>query len=49
MEFDWAKANFVAAARHGLKAHFTWVGGEEYSAGALILVRLLPLRPDRVC
>lgn len=43
MEFDWAQANFLAAARLGLKAHFKWFGGEEYSAAALILVKLLPL------
>jgi len=43
MQFDWAQANFLAAARHGLKAHFKWFDGEEYSAAALILVKLLPM------
>ncbi len=43
MEFDDAKNNFFAAARHGLGAQFAWVGGETYTASALILDRLLPL------
>jgi CBS domain-containing protein len=43
MEFDDAKNNFFAAARHGLGAQFRWVGGESYTASALILDRLLPL------
>jgi len=43
MEFDDAKNNFFAAARHGLGAQFRWVGGETYTASALILERLLPL------
>ncbi len=43
MEFDDAKNNFFAAARHGLGAQFTWVDGESFTASALILDRLLPL------
>jgi len=43
MDFDDAKANFFAAARHGLQAQFTWVHGRTYTAGSLILDHLLPL------
>jgi CBS domain-containing protein/gamma-glutamyl:cysteine ligase YbdK (ATP-grasp superfamily) len=43
MQFDDAKANFFAAARHGLKAQFTWVDGETVPAGQLILEKLLPM------
>lgn len=43
MSFDDAKANFFAAARHGLQAQFTWTGGQNYSASELILDHLLPL------
>lgn len=43
MTFDDAKANFFAAARHGLNARFTWVDGESVSAPRLILEHLLPL------
>jgi CBS domain-containing protein len=43
MAFDDAKANFFAAARHGLKAQFTWLDGENLTATELILDRLLPL------
>ncbi|MCA9526555.1 MAG: CBS domain-containing protein [Myxococcales bacterium] len=43
MPFDDAKANFVAAARLGLKAQFTWVGGATSTAAELILKQLLPL------
>ena len=42
MAFDDAQTNFVAAARHGLKAQFTWFNGRTESAGGLILKRLLP-------
>ncbi|AUX38676.1 hypothetical protein SOCE26_000540 [Sorangium cellulosum] len=42
MPFEDAKANFFAAARHGLKAQLTWVGGQTYPAPELILSRLLP-------
>lgn len=43
MAFDDAKSNFFAAARHGLKAQFTWLGGKSYTAVSLILEHLLPL------
>jgi CBS domain-containing protein/gamma-glutamylcysteine synthetase len=43
MTFDDAKANFFAAARHGLQAQFTWAKGESHSASELILNHLLPL------
>ncbi len=43
MEFDAAKDNFFAAARHGLKAQFTWRSGETVTAADLIRTRLLPL------
>ncbi|NUN15735.1 MAG: CBS domain-containing protein [Myxococcales bacterium] len=42
MDFDDAKANFLAAARHGLKAQFTWVDGKTHTAANLILDELLP-------
>ena len=43
MQFDDAKANFFAAARHGLKAQFSWIDGRVVSAQDLILGHLLPL------
>ena len=43
MAFDDVKANFFAAARHGLNAQFSWVDGKNYTASALILDHLLPL------
>jgi CBS domain-containing protein len=43
MDFDDARANFVAAARRGLKAGFTWMGGPAISAPELILEQLLPI------
>ncbi len=43
MDFDDARANFVAAARRGLKAGFTWMGGPAVSAPELILQELLPV------
>ncbi|MHC4922510.1 MAG: CBS domain-containing protein [Planctomycetota bacterium] len=42
MDFDDAKANFFAAARHGLAAQFTWKDGRNHSAGDLILNELAP-------
>jgi CBS domain-containing protein len=41
MSFDDAKANFFAAARHGLNAQFNWIDGKSYSASSLILDHLL--------
>jgi CBS domain-containing protein len=43
MIFDDAKANFFAAARHGLNAQFNWIDGKSYSASALIRDHLLIL------
>lgn len=43
MDFADAKANFFAAARRGLKAQFTWIGGKSHTAASLILDHLLPL------
>ena len=43
MPFDDAKANFFAAARHGLNAQFNWVDGKTHAASTLILDHLLPL------
>jgi CBS domain-containing protein/gamma-glutamyl:cysteine ligase YbdK (ATP-grasp superfamily) len=43
MSFDEAKDNFFAAARHGLKAQFTWLKGKSIPAPTLILDHLLPL------
>ena len=43
MKFDDAKANFFAAARHGLGAQFRWLDGKSYPASELILNQLLPL------
>lgn len=43
LPFDVAKDNFFAAARHGLKAQFTWLDGKTMAAGELIRERLLPL------
>ncbi len=43
MEFDHAKENFLRAARDGLDARMTWLGGEPMDAAELILGQLLPL------
>ncbi len=43
MNFDDAKANFVAAARLGLKAQFAWIGDRSVPADELILDELLPM------
>ncbi len=43
MSFDDAKANFFAAARHGLNAQFNWVDGKTHAAATLIVDHLLPL------
>ena len=43
MDFDDAKANFFAAARHGVNATFAWLDDENVAAKELILERLLPL------
>ena len=43
MTFDDAKANFFAAARHGLNAQFNWIDGKSYSAPSLIQDHLMSL------
>jgi CBS domain-containing protein len=43
LDFDYAKANFLAAARHGLSATMHWVGGTTFTARSLVLEHLLPL------
>jgi len=43
MTFDDAKANFFAAARHGLDAQFNWIDGKNYPAPSLIADHLLSL------
>jgi CBS domain-containing protein len=43
MSFDDAKGNFFAAARHGMKAQFTWLDGNSIPASTLIREHLLPL------
>src|SRR5262249_4501163 len=48
LAFDDAKNNFFAAARHGLKAQFTWLGGHDQPATSLIREHLLPLARARL-
>lgn len=43
MDFDDAKGNFVASARRGLNAEYSWIKGETIAARKLISERLLPL------
>lgn len=43
IEFDEAKSNFHAAARFGLDAQLTWLGGEVLPTRDLIGSRLIPL------
>lgn len=43
MTFDDVKANFHAAARHGLNAQFRWLKNQTFSAPELILDHLLPI------
>ncbi len=43
MQFDDAKDNFFAAARHGLKAQLTWIDGKQYPVHDLVEQQLLPL------
>jgi CBS domain-containing protein len=43
IEFADAKANFLAAARHGLEAGFRWLDGRAVGAARLILDEALPL------
>ena len=46
MEFDDAKANFLAASRLGLRAGMAWLDGDSGPADRLILDTLLPLAHD---
>lgn len=43
IQFDDAKANFLAAARHGLEAGFRWLDGRVVGVRELILDEMLPL------
>jgi CBS domain-containing protein len=43
MSFTDARSNFLAAARYGMKAQFSWFEGEQVTASELILDQLLPL------
>jgi len=43
LPFSHARANFYAAARHGLQADLTWLDGRRYSARDFILETGLPL------
>ncbi|HNU82149.1 MAG TPA: glutamate-cysteine ligase family protein [Thermoanaerobaculia bacterium] len=43
LEFDHAQENFLAAARLGLRARFTWLDGADLTAEKLVLDELLPL------
>jgi len=43
LAFTQARDNFYAAARHGLAAHVTWLGGERVSMMELVSEQLLPL------
>jgi CBS domain-containing protein/gamma-glutamyl:cysteine ligase YbdK (ATP-grasp superfamily) len=43
MSFDDARANFLAAARHGLDAQLSWAGAPPVPAHRLILDEMLPL------
>ncbi|WP_228350338.1 CBS domain-containing protein [Rhodocaloribacter litoris] len=43
MDFDFAKSNFVAAARLGLAAQLVWLHGEQVPAPELICDELLPV------
>lgn len=42
LDFDDARANFIAAARQGLEATFEWLGGRRVTATELVLQELLP-------
>jgi CBS domain-containing protein len=43
LDFDYAKSNFLASARHGLSATLNWVNNTTYTARSLVLEHLLPL------
>ncbi len=46
MDFDDARHNFIAAARHGLASQFSWIDGTKQPAHELITDRLLPKAAD---
>jgi CBS domain-containing protein len=46
IEFDEAKANFLAAARLGLATNLSWFDGESVPAQRLVADRLIPLARD---
>ncbi|NVB41587.1 CBS domain-containing protein [Pseudenhygromyxa sp. WMMC2535] len=43
MEFDDARHNFFSAARYGLDARLTWIGGRTYEVSDLLQQALIPL------
>jgi CBS domain-containing protein/gamma-glutamylcysteine synthetase len=43
IDFDQTGANFYTAAREGIGSHFEWLDGEDITARALVLEKLLPL------
>jgi hypothetical protein len=43
LPFAAARANFYAAARHGLQGELSWLDGRRYAASDLILDAALPL------
>lgn len=46
MEFDDAKANFLAASRLGLQAGMAWLDGESGPADRIVLERILPMAEE---
>jgi CBS domain-containing protein len=46
IEFEDAKMNFLAAARHGLDAQFCWLNGETVPSARLICDRLIPMAQE---
>lgn len=46
MDFDDAKANFLAASRLGLRAGMAWLDGESGPADRIVLERILPMAEE---
>ncbi len=46
LDFDDAKANFVAASRYGLKTGFTWMDSQSVSAQQLLIDTLIPMAAE---
>lgn len=46
LDFDDAKANFLAASRLGLRAGLAWLDGESGPADRIVLERLLPMAEE---